>query len=501
MAYLPGFDADVFISYAHNDNEPFGPEKCGWVALLHEQLAKRIQTYLNQPPEMWRDPDIAPSDLIDEKIANRLKGSAILLTVLSENFLERPYCQLEVKVFCESAGAGLKVGETCRIFQVELRPVTRNKLPPIFEGTGTFHFYNPETKSELRPLINQEEWPRYYKQLDFLALKITDTLRRMQRGAPCGAEIASGAGTVYLAETTEDQDETREQVLRDLQTRGIGVLPQGSLPNRGDKFEQQVRECLSRSDLSIHVFGMSAGFKPDERDRGSTWLQHDLALERGKDADFRRILWWPSNLSGAKEDQRKYLKDLESDPSAEIFQGNLEELKDTAQKTLEEIRRKREERNRPKAAEEAAKEPAAAASASAEKRRRIYLMCDAKDLPNPTFKALDNFLFQRGYEVRKTMPAGAKDARKMHEYCLQNFDAFVIYYGEGSEVWVQRKLDDLEKFRNTSQAPVRSKAVYIGPPDDEAKREFRVHEWTVIPPAAEFSAEQMSAFLAPLQKP
>jgi hypothetical protein len=32
MTFVSGYDQDVFISYAHVDNEPFFDEPTGWVA-------------------------------------------------------------------------------------------------------------------------------------------------------------------------------------------------------------------------------------------------------------------------------------------------------------------------------------------------------------------------------------------------------------------------------------------------------------------------------------
>lgn len=40
MAYVPGFEHDIFISYAHVDNAPPDEEEDGWVTKLHTSLAK-----------------------------------------------------------------------------------------------------------------------------------------------------------------------------------------------------------------------------------------------------------------------------------------------------------------------------------------------------------------------------------------------------------------------------------------------------------------------------
>ena len=38
-----GFEDDVFISYAHIDNETLTAGQDGWISLLHERLRKRLR--------------------------------------------------------------------------------------------------------------------------------------------------------------------------------------------------------------------------------------------------------------------------------------------------------------------------------------------------------------------------------------------------------------------------------------------------------------------------
>ena len=503
MGFLPGFEDDVFISYAHNDNERLGKkEEHAWVEQFHLDLASRIKTHLNQPPQLWRDPDLKGNEVFDEKIANRLARSATLLTVLSDNYLERPYCQLEVKVFCEKAGQDLRVGEKCRIFKVELRPVTRNKLPPEFEGTGMYVFHRPNADRELHPCVFPDEDAPYCEQLDSLARDIADTLRWMQRGAQCGAEVSSDAGTVYLAQSGSDQREARDRIRRDLQDRKITVLPGGDLPTEGGEFERKVREYLSRSDMSVHIFGVNSGFVPEGLQKGITQLQHDLALERAKDPDFHRILWWPSELASAKGDQLKYLRDLESDGDAEILTGKLGDLKDAVEKTLKKIRDEREQRSRSKPADASPEEPAHLTTLSADGAAMVYLICEQRDLQSPTLLELEDFLFSQHCEARKSLPAESpEEARNLHEAYLQECDAYLIYYGVASEGWVNTKLSDCKKIGSKRPAPFRSTAVYVAPPLNELKSRYRtLFAQHVIPGGAEFSAQQLSAFLAPLQR-
>ena len=56
MAYVTGFEQDVFISFTHDDNQPFGINQDGWVALLERALTGLLCQRLPQKREVkvWR---------------------------------------------------------------------------------------------------------------------------------------------------------------------------------------------------------------------------------------------------------------------------------------------------------------------------------------------------------------------------------------------------------------------------------------------------------------
>jgi hypothetical protein len=512
MGYLPGFEDDVFISYAHNDDDRFPREEKGWVAQLHADLEERVKYHLGQPPRLWRDCEIRSNEDFAKKIANRLAHTATLLSVLSHNFLQRPWCQKELEEFCRSAERtyGLAVGDKRRIFKAERYPTERESLPPQLDGTGMYKFYGsdpeqPSSVHEYRPSLGEQQWKLYFLQLDTLAQDIAVTLRMMREEVQGTAAVPSAGGTVYVAETTLDQELARNRIKKDLQDRKIAVLPQGDLPYRGPQFEQQVREYLKQSDLSIHIFGGEYGFVPEGRQRPHTWLQHDLALERAQDSDFRRIVWMPSTLESPDERQRQYLDSLRTDPAvqrgAEILQDRLEDLKTEVLRSLEQVRRKREERAVVGSAA-AGPSPAPSPSSKApDEPLTMYIVCDAQDFLSPSFLSLNDLLLDRGYEPLKSAAVdNAEEARRMHEENLQICDACIIYYGAASDGWVNAKLLDFLKLRSKRQTPFLSKAVYVAPPDTPAKRVFRTNQAKVIQGGSAFSADQLSPFLEPLQR-
>ncbi len=524
MSYLrPDFDQDVFISYAHYDDEPVLGEKEGWVAQLYNELRKRVLVHLGQEPALWLDCDIRNNDDFEVKIANRLARTGTLLTVVSESFLKRPWCQRELEDFCRNAESklGLRVGEKIRIFRVSKTEVDKKDLPEQFGSSLSYVFCgedpddpNPKKRiHEYRPSLGGQQPRLYFLALDELAKDIADTLRIMrdlvQGGAAGAAATQTGipSATVYLAETTEDQESARSSIKKELQDRNITVLPQGDLPYRGSQFEPLVRECLQKSDLSIHIFGKDAGFIPEGRQRPQTWLQHDLAMQRSNDPNFRRVLWLPSMLESADEAQRRYLHDLQNDVTvqrgAEILRDRLEELKTEMLHMLEQIERKKEERLRPPAPVSApAPSPTPSVTIASGEPLKIYLICDSQDLQDPVFLALRDFLFAQGFEPRVALLGeNAKEARKNHEMLLQYSDAYLIYYGAASGQWVQTKLNDFLRLSSKRKSPVLGKCTYLAPPVSEEKRSFRSNDAKPIGGGADFDPKSLTEFLQSLRRP
>lgn len=63
---------DVFISFAHIDNETLSQEQEGWIAMLHHALRVRLAQLLGENPEIWRDPKLQGNDDFNEEIVSNL---------------------------------------------------------------------------------------------------------------------------------------------------------------------------------------------------------------------------------------------------------------------------------------------------------------------------------------------------------------------------------------------------------------------------------------------
>jgi hypothetical protein len=504
VGFLSNFDEDVFISYAHNDDDLYGPERSGWVTRLHQDLERRVRNYLGADIRFWRDCEIRNNDDFTNKILKRLTRTATFLSVLSPSFLQRDWCKRELEAFAGHAEGQMGVlidNEKSRIFKAEKMPVERSALPLIMQGTKTYRFYepdpaNPQSPHELRPDFGTEFFRRYFEQMDELAKDIATLLKEMTRLAVNGKHAQPDRITVYVAETTSDLDEKAGELRRDLKDRGYLVLPAGDLPYRAGAYKDKVRECVRQAILSVHLVGAEYGFVPEGETKSNVWLQHDLAMERSADPNFLRLIWMPGEVSSPDKRQEEFLTYLHEDAGvqkgADLLNGNIEDFKTVIHESLARIRSRKEAPPSP---------PPVAVGTPVSVRAqdeplRLYIMCDRADRKSPSLVALRKWLLTQGCEP--LLPSGGEDesaALQVHVENLGLCDACLIYYGEGSPGWFEAKLRDLRKYLKGRQPPVAAKAIYIAPPFNENKDDVATLEATVLRGSDAFSPEAIDPFM------
>lgn len=514
MGYLPHFVEDVFISYAHIDDDAYAMETQGWVAQLDEDLRKRVAVFLDgQQPAVWRDREVRSNDDFAQKIAARLLSTATFLSIISPSFFRREWCMRELEEFATSAqrSMGVKVGEKNRIFKVEKVPLgfDRTKLPPQLQGTGSYKFYGPDPEHEgriheYRPKLGCDYAARYWREMDDLAQDIATVLKQMNTWMAQTVTAQAPSITVYFAETTSDLDDSAKELRRDLKARGYMVLPEGDLPYRCKDLKRRVDADLGNSMISIHMFGSEYGFIPEgEIEKSNAWLQHDCAVEHQRQhPGFVRLLWMPPNLAATDARQNRFLDFLHNDPvtqtGADVIESNVEDLKTLVQEKLTRLRDGQEKQD--KNAQAAISQPTQAAVS--DEPVRIYLICDQLDVVSPDLLALRNYLFGQGYEcILPTVNLDEREALQEHADSLEICDGCVIYYGQGSDRWFSAKLRELRKFLSVRSKPVRAKAVFIAPPDSLAKRDVQTREAIVLRGGDSFTAEPLAPFLRALEEP
>ena len=89
MSYVPGFKYDVFVSYAHVDNDPGGRD--GWVAMFTLDLERSLKQRLGGSEELAIFHDNFEAHNANYQLDNfdaDVKSSAVLVSILSPSYVE-----------------------------------------------------------------------------------------------------------------------------------------------------------------------------------------------------------------------------------------------------------------------------------------------------------------------------------------------------------------------------------------------------------------------------
>jgi hypothetical protein len=160
MGYVPGYENDVFISYAHVDNEPIVPGKPGWVDFFEDLLRKRVRARMRGEIQFFRDQQLRLYGQFSDQLAEKLANSAVLICIPSPNYVGSDWCLWELEQFYKRTGSGriIKVVKT-HFDERSLNPGARSLLKQIEHVLDSrFYARNESTGfiEDLLPEINPE---------------------------------------------------------------------------------------------------------------------------------------------------------------------------------------------------------------------------------------------------------------------------------------------------------------------------------------------------------
>jgi hypothetical protein len=473
---------EVFVSYAHADNEYPRYESRdwegsrGWVECFCEALGKRLRG-LRRGTEIWRDGSggIRGASELTPTIERAIADASILVTISSPAYAQSQWCEKELTLFRERAVSrhgGLLVGTMLRVFRINKLPVSgetfATRIPELADSTGyQLYRYVEGRPLEYEPPYGIEAGARFLAGVNNIAYDIVEVLQG--RSAP----VAPTGISVYLAETTPDVADYRAKLQSEIEQFGHTVLP-GANDARSVEDPARIRSELARARLSVHVVGGEAGpVSPGSSGRSSVELQYDLAGEEAaRRSDFTRLTWLAPLRQAPEPAQAAFIERLKNtDPN--LLEASLEDVRSLVKQQLE------------------AKPPSRAKPAAGEVRI-VYLMFDSPD--EDSAKPLATWLFDQGFEVLK--PARSGNLLKAHKVNLRDSHGALIYYGEVNDAWLTVKLADLRKTLVDSQRKTHEfkGAVYLGDPASEDKNDLRLQLFDIIPGFGRFRPELLKAF-------
>jgi len=491
---------DLFISYSHTDNSPLLAGSAGWVDQMHEALASRLAQLLGEKPRIWRDTKMLGNDSFPDTLSFRLSNTTFLVFVQSPAYINSDWCRKELIAFYEAAkqNKGIKIANKSRIFKVVKTPVEDDyfksfpeELRILLQESLGYEFFETDRRSgkirEFWPEFGGESLRKFLERLEDLAQDIKEFIKSQQLAS---SDFGPG-GSIYLAETTPDLSDERNEIKRSLQRHDYHVFPDENLPFDTSMFEDKVRGFLDRCTLSIHLIGADHPAIPaDDQIMPRLDLQfrlaaervrkqHELAMIRGDgDPAFSRLIWIPKTLAPKDLIHDQFIAYLENDPgvyeNAEVLAGaTLEDLKTIIQAKLH-----RQQQY------------------GTDHAPQIYLICDRQDLDK--VKPLRDYLSSQNWDVVLPFDEGGQVVRG-HKEKLRSCDAVLIFYGSANTMeWKLRDLQRMDVFRD--HKPLLAKGIYVAGPETEQKKSFSTDQALIMKNFGDFTPESIKPFLVSLER-
>lgn len=504
MPYVPDFEDDIFISYAHVDNQTIA--KAGWIQQFHTALEQTLIQKWGRAacPSIWRDPRLQKNEVFEETLSEVIRKVAVIVSVLSPNYLESSWCQRELNEFHHAAeqGGGFKLDHKPRAFKVLKTHIEQDKEPKELQGTTGYRFYkyNPATRrtTDFKLTPDDENLTAALNLIEDMANDIMELLDRLksslgktasttEASAASADKTALSGSLVYLAETSLDLEEKRSIVKRDLEARGYMVLPDGDLPRRSaDQFKDAVRNALKQCEISIHMIGAERDHVLPGATDDVVYLQNELAAELSCKRNLRHLVWLPPGMTVKDDDQLKFVNrlhtDLEVQKNAEVLEVDLQQfithIHDTRKKH-EKLPETVAEINRPD---------------------RVYVIAAHEDTADA--KAIGRCIFNLGFEWLRPLSdsdATEEEIFEIHKRNLVDCDAVVIYWGKAREAWFMTQMSEIKRGMGwRKRKPMKALAVYLATPATDAKEELLSREYTVLKNYGEFTEQTLAPFLEQL---
>jgi TIR domain len=452
---------DVFVSYAHVDNDPDPGVPEGWVTTLVNVLRKRLAQRLGRAEsfQLWKDEALRGNAPFSDDIMAAIQSSATLLVILSKGYLLSPWCARELEVF-RTAVTG-KLDADKRIFVIERDKVARTERPAAFAGVLGYCFWEDGKGKAPRTFGDPQPDPLrdrdYYEMLNQLSYELAGQIERLRPKDPAVMAPKSSPpppsspplATVFLAEVTDDLKKRRDSVKQYLSQAGLRVLPEGWYPRGTDAFRDASTRDIAEAKLFVQLLSELAGTRTPDLPTGYNGLQYELAQKAGKP-----IFQWRPVLDVAEIDEEDHRRLLEG---ATVYVEGIEEFK-------------------ARVVREATAKPKEPPEPDQRGQDDVFVFVNAESADRALAQAVSDSLNRLGIENDLPLWDGVSDQdfRKDLESKLQVCDAFLLIYGAGNNpVWVRAQLDESRRARATRKKPFQVIGIYEGPP--EAKPPLNVN--------------------------
>ena len=426
------FDYDIFVSYPDSgstedeQSKQWAEKFCHYLSIVLDRIFSR------KPVILLHDDLRSRKDLLSEGLENIFPKTAVFIVLLTPDFEKSETYANEL----EEINNAIKKNKNenpelpTEVYKILTHPVGDEKVPEYLSSERAYSFFEINRynrKSVIYDLITDNPDDRFWAKLIDLAYDIHNSLEILLSSDD--QRKNEPLASIYLAETTSDQDENRDIIKRELQHLNYRILPDMQLPNDASRLKPIIEQNLEKSILSIHIMGSLYGEYLKNSQYSLNDFQNRVTKEfiQERNSNLVRIIWIPNDLKPSDQRQNLYVKRLKRDEAqknTEIVEAPLEVLKTIIHTKLNEILN-----------------PGVIAKGEKDK---IYFI--AENITDKLVKDMVEYLENQQYEVLKLEIVSANHTFvNQHRKNLVEADAILIYQGNSNDLWLDSKIRDLIK--------------------------------------------------------
>ena len=370
---IPGFQYDIFVSYRHNDNK-----YDGWVSEFVEKLSQELDATLKDKVSIYFDKNpsegLQETHHVDQSIHNKIK-SLIFIPIVSQTYCDTTSFawKQEFKVFkaeSENDPIGrliklpngnvgsrilpVKIHEIelddTKLLEAELDGALRSidfiyrdagvnrPLRPVDDGigiTGGRILYRNQINKLANAIkeivqgvkLKDRETPATPSHQDITARQIIPTTFTTSLPSAIKVQVIDRQRPhVYLAWTSSDLKEQREEMAIVLQKAGFNVLPSTDCPADDEMFKAKVAAEMERCNCSLHMLSGEFG-RRFEQDENMSFPRYQF-MEAKKKIDasadgFNSFIWlYPEGSCDVKPAQQDFIKYIRNNITRNMMFSN-----------------------------------------------------------------------------------------------------------------------------------------------------------------------------------
>jgi hypothetical protein len=460
MAFVPKFQNDLFISYAHEDDKR-------WVQAFEDELRDEVSRRLGLAISIWQDTSrIRAGQNWQAEIKEGIKESATFVALISPRYQNSQWCQRERKEFQSQFEADQFV-KSGRFFKAVKTPWPANGHRLFLEAIQDADFYKEDDDGPREFTPGSREFKRAIRKL---ADGVEPLLRRMRRGNQ----------RVHVAWPVEECLIAWEQLSEELRSKGFDVQPTG--PRDASFAERLLLEDMESAVLSVHLLG-SVYDQFSER----------IAL-LAADSEHQMIFWLATGAeTTADERQRAFINAIRSGVRSDnvsrewprgwslIADAGVRRFIDAVVTKL-----------RP--------QPPAAPVAGSGDAPTIYIVHDPTTAADRTvaleLKEQINRVEQMEVFLSRADLPSPTDLKLWHENLLQSCDGVLLYRNAAPEGWWNQLAPEvILAERRFAREPIKSRAFLLPePPSWQVGPDVKVIRYT-----SPFQLSDLKPFLDPLR--